>query len=62
MGSVHIGITKRIDFTVDKDDNLSIVKRSEMDRPLESVTIGLLTPHLIDQMIENLNRLRTFAK
>jgi hypothetical protein len=60
--TIHIGFTKRMDFTVDKDDNLSIVKRSEMDRDLETVTIGFLTPHLIDSMIESLNRLRPFAK
>ena len=62
MASLHIGITKDIDFKVDANDNLSIERRDNWGKTQNEVTIGFLTPRLIDQMIENLNRLRPFAK
>lgn len=62
MGSVHIVIAKGVEFAVDQHDILSVEKRFPNGQRYDYIQIGLLTSHLIDQMIEKLNRLRTFAK
>ena len=63
MSTLRIGITSNVEFAVDQHDNLSIERRDNWGTgPKHEVVIGFLTPRLIDQMIENLNRLRTFAK
>ena len=62
MSTLRIGITTNVEFAVDQHDTLSIVRAENNGRELSHVKIGFLTPRLIDQMIENLNRLRPFAK
>ena len=62
MSILRIEITTYVEFAVDQHDTLSIVRAENNGRELSHVKIGFLTPRLIDQMIENLNRLRPFAK
>lgn len=62
MSTLHISINNNTDFKVDASDNLSVVQQDTWGKAKNEVVIGFLTPRLIDQMIENLNRLRPFAK
>lgn len=62
MSTLRIGITTNVEFAVDQHDTLSIERRANNGQELTHVKIGFMTNHLIDLMIENLNRLRPFAK
>jgi hypothetical protein len=62
MSSLRIGITKGVEFVVDQHDTLSIERQDTIGQLPTNVRVGFMTNHLIDQMIENLNRLRPHAK
>lgn len=62
MSKLFISINNKIDFVIDENNNLCVEKHNPFGTVQERITIGFLTPTLINQMIDNLNRLRPHAK
>lgn len=60
--TVFIQFATDRDFALNDQDELMIIKRKDWGIPDEKIVIGELTGSLIDSMIENLKRMKTFAK
>jgi hypothetical protein len=60
--SLWIGVAADIDLGLDKDDNLTLIRRNNYKTRDERIVIGPLSQSLINSMIYALDRLRVHAK